>query len=400
MGFFLFCWVLSYFLVVRPAVDTVHAVKGTTPPRVQLANARMALKGTDSRPGQPARYGLGDYLRDWWHDSLEDARDLRTHRRALRMNGQRVGWRESLRQLGSTMAREWRSLTARPEVFSAPETPELDAPPVDPTAPVVTEPETTPPVDARDAKRKADWDHAIRTGYRCSWRDTPEADPCGVPTVSGSPYCPFHVQAWQRREERAAGAADVPSATAPDPEAAATEPPQDNSPADTTAREQEVCTTKPGTDCAECIIRDGTSVCRYATDETPTGPVADTTPPRLATVTPIRFTRGDNTMPETTIESTVSGEIDSLRAAITYATDQATACDECVSSVDQSLAELANHGVTDEDVLGAFARAQEGIGAVADEFRAAQVALEAHLAVTDAYEANKGAGEKTFVTGE
>ncbi|HKT04902.1 MAG TPA: hypothetical protein VJT31_35760, partial [Rugosimonospora sp.] len=67
-------WLIKTFVSELP-----YAIRGQVPPRVQM---KMTKAGTAA--SRPARYGLGDLVRDLWHDGLEDWRDERAHTRATK----------------------------------------------------------------------------------------------------------------------------------------------------------------------------------------------------------------------------------------------------------------------------------------------------------------------------
>jgi len=69
----IFMWVLRYL-----ATDVAYAARGMENPR--LAHHRRQRVAA----GKPARYGLGGFLGDYWHDMWEDARTTRENKRAGR----------------------------------------------------------------------------------------------------------------------------------------------------------------------------------------------------------------------------------------------------------------------------------------------------------------------------
>lgn len=72
----IFMWVVKG--LATAASDVSYAVRGQVSPRI---TAKLAAR---QAAGGSRRYGPGDYLRDLWHDSWEDARTTRERKRAKR----------------------------------------------------------------------------------------------------------------------------------------------------------------------------------------------------------------------------------------------------------------------------------------------------------------------------
>jgi hypothetical protein len=76
-------WAIVFTLVIRKVfVDGAYAVRGETPPSTKLKMAKLKAAGGTGGSTAPSRYGAKDYLRDLWHDAIEDAREARVAKRA------------------------------------------------------------------------------------------------------------------------------------------------------------------------------------------------------------------------------------------------------------------------------------------------------------------------------
>lgn len=92
-------------------------------------------------------------------------------------------------------------------------------------------------------------------------------------------------------------------------------------------------------------------------------------------------------------------EATGLTSSINYAGAQADAAYGNVTEVEQWLASLKAHEVTGE-TIEAGRQAMEQYQAAGASFARAQAALQRHLQVKEAYDANADAGDRQFVTSE
>lgn len=103
--------------------------------------------------------------------------------------------------------------------------------------------------------------------------------------------------------------------------------------------------------------------------------------------------------PEPIKENDVSGETTNLSAALAYTNDMATQAAQGAASVETSIASLTVGGVTGP-TLTHLAQAQEALSQAMAQFTAANTALSNHIAVKEAYNANRDAGTREFVTAD
>ncbi|MFI6134016.1 hypothetical protein [Micromonospora sp. NPDC051141] len=97
--------------------------------------------------------------------------------------------------------------------------------------------------------------------------------------------------------------------------------------------------------------------------------------------------------------STPNPEVSGHASAKTYADAMAKAAAAAVSSLEQTIARM-NAGKVGAPALGHLARAQESATAMATELRAAHAVLSKHDVVGEAYQANRDAGDKDWMTKE
>jgi hypothetical protein len=102
---------------------------------------------------------------------------------------------------------------------------------------------------------------------------------------------------------------------------------------------------------------------------------------------------------ESTQESsmtTPSGEIAGLQSSIAYTQEMAGTTQSAVTSVETSIAGLQQGGVSGP-AIEHLTQAMEALGSASIAFGAANAELQNHLQVTEAYNANDGAGTRDFV---
>lgn len=92
-------------------------------------------------------------------------------------------------------------------------------------------------------------------------------------------------------------------------------------------------------------------------------------------------------------------EVTGLASALAHATAMRQAYEESTASAEQYLAGLENGGVSGE-ALAAVQQAMEAQQAAAASWAQAEATLQRHMAVKEAYDANRGAGSREFVTAE
>lgn len=98
-------------------------------------------------------------------------------------------------------------------------------------------------------------------------------------------------------------------------------------------------------------------------------------------------------------ENDMSAEITGLQSAIAYAEGSAAAAERAAAQDEMAIAGLQAGGTTGVAITS-FQASMEGHTQNAAHYRAAAAELTRQLQVKEAYEANQGAGEKTFVTSE
>lgn len=92
-------------------------------------------------------------------------------------------------------------------------------------------------------------------------------------------------------------------------------------------------------------------------------------------------------------------EVTGLASALAHAQQMRQAYEESTVSAEQYLASLENGGVTGE-ALAAVQQAMEAQQAAAAAWGAAESTLTRHLSVKEAYDSNRDAGSREFVTAE
>lgn len=92
-------------------------------------------------------------------------------------------------------------------------------------------------------------------------------------------------------------------------------------------------------------------------------------------------------------------EVTGLISALTHAQQMRQAYEESTASAEQYLAGLQAGGVTGE-ALAAVQQAMEAQQAAAAAWASAEATLQRHMQVREAYEANRDAGSREFVTAE
>jgi len=89
-------------------------------------------------------------------------------------------------------------------------------------------------------------------------------------------------------------------------------------------------------------------------------------------------------------------ETTSLNSALTYTTQMAGNATQAVTSIETSIASLQAGGVSGP-TIAALQAAQEAMNTAAAQFQTAHAALQRHIQVQEAYEANADAGTREFV---
>lgn len=92
-------------------------------------------------------------------------------------------------------------------------------------------------------------------------------------------------------------------------------------------------------------------------------------------------------------------EVTGLASALAHATEMRRAFEESAAGAEQYLASLENGGVTGE-ALAAVQQAMEAQTQAATAWGQAEATLSRHMQVKEAYEANRDAGTREFVTAE
>lgn len=97
--------------------------------------------------------------------------------------------------------------------------------------------------------------------------------------------------------------------------------------------------------------------------------------------------------------TSTSGDVTSLRSAIAYAEGSATSAERAAAQDEAAIAALQQGG-TDGVAITSLQASMEQHITNAGHYRSAAADLTQQLAVTEAYEANQGAGTREFVTSE
>lgn len=327
---FAFVFVICCYAVKNAVTDSMYAVRGQIPPRVKLRMAELQKTGK-------LRYGLWDYLRDLWHDSLEDRRKAREARR----KDPHAGKGPMRRFFSQWWEKRWgdawdRYLNkASKKAKRRKEAREGDAARAD---------GTTKPV-AADDRRPQRWTNRLGDWFRDLFK---------VRIATGANGDDADGTEDGRHRPTTAGAVVDPApATTASPGHGSTPPDPFPRPAPAPA----------GTD--------------------PGGRP-------MATVIPMF--RGGNTMAD-------APEVTGLGSAQQYASGMSEAFANQVPATETFIATLQGHGVSGE-VIAAAAAAQEASNDAAAAWAQADQALIAHGGVKEAYDANPGAGSKEFVTAE
>jgi hypothetical protein len=123
----------------------------------------------------------------------------------------------------------------------------------------------------------------------------------------------------------------------------------------------------------------------------------DPTPERATVIWPDAWNRKD---PQPAQEETpMTAESHNLAAALAYTNDMSVQSRVGVASAETSIAGMTGGGVTGPTIV-AMQAAMEALSQAAAYFQNAHNELEHHIAVREAYVANQGAGERSYVTTE
>lgn len=327
---FLFVFVVCCYAVKTAFSDSVYAIRGQMPPRVKMRMAEMQKNGK-------ARYGFWDYLRDLWHDALEDRRKARDARRA----NPEAGRGPMRRFLSKWWTKRWE--------------------------------------DAWD-----DWlDKQAKKKQAKADREDAQADAAEFqPVKDDKPWWrrrPTGVGDWFRKLFKVDLNRDGAGSDNDDTEYEGPEPAQGPS----------------GTPDPQQPAPSGSGRGGPTPDPLPQPAPAGGAAPQpggqpLATVIPM-FKEG-STMSD-------APEVTGLGTATQYAGGMAQAHAGSVAQTEQFVATLQGNGVSGE-VIGAATAAQEASNAAAAAWARANQVLSQHGQVKEAYDSNPGAGSKEFVTAE
>jgi hypothetical protein len=329
---FLFTVIVCAYAVKKVVTDSAYAVRGQIPPRVKLRMAELRANGQ-------TRYGFWDYLRDLWHDSLEDRRRAREARRNDPNHGRgpaRTFFSNWWAQFWADAWTNWLAHQAKKRQEKAQKQQKKAA---------LQAMGTPDPVDGDQPQWKqwistiGDWWRnlfAVTIG-RFGNRDQDDEEPAPGPPPAGNPVTP---------------GSQPPAAPGPggNPPPAPARPVQ--------------------------------------------APVAVGAGPGgqpLATVIPM-FPKGETTMSD-------APEVTGLGTAVQYAGGMAQAFAGQTAQTETFIATVQGGGTTGEAIAAATA-AMEATNAAAAAWQQAQTVLTQHTAVGEAYGANPGAGDKQFVTAE